>query len=194
MLLTVQDSGCGMTEQQIARILQPEAASPGEAVESPGQRQGVGLRVVQELVAASGGRLTITSRVGVGTQIEIRWPVAEGEMVERMEDASGSLAAVSRADASTRAHWKSKLQAEAARRVAATAVPGILPRIAMVADPQEWGSQGSFAEAAGVGVEGGAREAERRRLLEPHREERKAVSGTTEFQRFKHDSKGAIAC
>jgi len=52
MVLTVDDSGRGMTEQEMQQALYPEA--PG-----PGQRQGMGLRVVRELVAASGGQLVI---------------------------------------------------------------------------------------------------------------------------------------
>jgi signal transduction histidine kinase len=207
MLLTVEDSGCGMTEQQVARLLRPEAAIPevgfAEAADT-GQRQGVGLRVVRELVAASGGRLAIASRVGVGTHIEIQWPVTEGEMLERGEgiSASSSLAPAARegggpdshSDARSDAHadkW-SKPKAESASR-GATAMPGILPRLEMVAEPRESLSQGGFAEVPGFA--GGHREAERRLLTEQNRrEEGRPVSDNTDFQRFTNDAKGAIAC
>ena len=214
MLLTVEDSGCGMTEQQVAHILGSEGRHPATAA-WPGQRQGVGLRVVRELVAASGGRLAIASRVGVGTHIEIQWPVAEGEMLERSEpsepserservkrvegsSASSGLAPAARGggspDSNADAHsdkW-SRLKAESVS-CGAMAMPGILPRLEMVAEPREPLSRSGFAEVAGFA--GGLREAGRRRLPEPGtREERRAVSGTTDFQRFTNDSKGAIAC
>ncbi len=85
MVLTVDDSGCGMTEQQVARILNPAQVGPPEPWE-PGQRRGIGLRVVRELVAASGGQLSIISRVGVGTRVEVQWPVVELEPASASAD------------------------------------------------------------------------------------------------------------
>jgi signal transduction histidine kinase len=73
MSLTVDDSGRGMSEEQIARVLNPETGA---------QRRGMGLRVVRELVEGSGGRLAIESRDGIGTRIEIHWPVVEAEVAE----------------------------------------------------------------------------------------------------------------
>jgi signal transduction histidine kinase len=90
VVLTVDDSGCGMDEAQVRSILAGEtAASPrleGErggtgmpAVPAAGgrRRRGLGLQIVRELVAASGGTLSIQSRPGTGTRIEIRWPLAQ---------------------------------------------------------------------------------------------------------------------
>jgi signal transduction histidine kinase len=224
MMLTVDDSGCGMSEAEVARLMHPEAGGTAEALPASGthdssQRQGVGLRVVRELVAASGGSLTIESRVGVGTHIEIQWPVAEAERSERSDQSqrseqseqsgqsgqsgqsqqsgqsrpigsSSSLEAVSRSvrSSSPGSPAKSKLKAELA-----APLPGILPRIEMVADPLELVPLGSFAEIAGF--EGGLSEAERRLLTEQtNRDERRTVSGSTDFKRFTTDSKGAIAC
>jgi hypothetical protein len=83
MVLTVDDSGCGMSEQQIAKVLgmggDPQSDRGGALEEgrpnggSP-RRHGMGLQIVRELVAASGGELAIYSRSGVGTRIEIQWP------------------------------------------------------------------------------------------------------------------------
>jgi len=68
MVLTVDDSGCGMTERQIQELSREKSAQPG-------QRRGIGLQVVQSLVAASGGTIGLQSRIGVGTRVEIRWPL-----------------------------------------------------------------------------------------------------------------------
>ena len=89
MVLTVDDSGCGMTEEQVQEILGTGVIpEPG-----PGnwRRRGLGLQIVRELVAESGGSLFIHSRPGTGTRIEIHWPT--------VEDAAAGLAPVPSADA-----------------------------------------------------------------------------------------------
>lgn len=100
MVLTVDDSGCGMTAEQIHAVLGERdgdsvaeggvsaiphegsdlGAESGAALsdqdrdKSTGtRRRGLGLRIVRELVAASGGRLFIQSQPGTGTRIEIHW-------------------------------------------------------------------------------------------------------------------------
>jgi hypothetical protein len=77
MVLTVDDSGCGMEEAQIAKILGSEQTTSSIRPNGAGgrSRRGMGLQIVRELVSASGGRLAIFSRPGSGTRIEIRWPV-----------------------------------------------------------------------------------------------------------------------
>jgi signal transduction histidine kinase len=67
--LAVEDSGCGMTAERLEQVLSA-AGTP-----SPSQH-GIGLRVVQELVAASHGELRIMSAPGIGTRIQIEWPIA----------------------------------------------------------------------------------------------------------------------
>lgn len=82
MVLTVDDSGCGMTEEQVAWILSrsPQGDSNGvsDATDRPGR--GLGLQIVRELIATSGGRLAIYSRCGAGTRIEMQWPVVQENM------------------------------------------------------------------------------------------------------------------
>ena len=191
MMLTVDDSGCGMTEQQVARILNPNPKSVAEPFASP-QRHGIGLRVVRELVAASGGKLAITSCVGVGTRIEIEWPVAEAEMAERPEVCHASASA----DAAPHLNASSKTKA-ASNSDSGAAVPGTVPHMEMVADPA-----GGFAELAGF--EAGLSEAEQRLLTQQSSYPGKRAASCSgaerngkfkaEFKGFNHDSKGAIAC
>jgi hypothetical protein len=98
LALTVDDSGCGMNQAQIRRILntRQEAAGQGSLL-AAGQtisggegrsitpvadpavgvdrRHGLGLQIVRGLAEASGGTLSIQSWPGRGTRVEIRWPV-----------------------------------------------------------------------------------------------------------------------
>lgn len=67
--LTVEDSGCGMGPEQLERLLRSGRAP------SRGGR-GIGFCVVRELVAAGNGDLRVISAVGVGTRVQIEWPVA----------------------------------------------------------------------------------------------------------------------
>ncbi len=67
--LTVEDSGCGMTAEQLERI------QCGNRAPSRGGH-GIGFRVVRELVADSCGDLRVMSAPGVGTRVQIEWPVA----------------------------------------------------------------------------------------------------------------------
>jgi signal transduction histidine kinase len=68
--LTVDDSGRGMSEAQLAGALRGDSAP---AAETAGRKRGLGLAIVQQLVAESGGRLFAYSQPGRGTRIEIRW-------------------------------------------------------------------------------------------------------------------------
>ena len=79
--LTVEDSGCGMTAEELERILSvTRAPSRG--------RHGIGFRVVRELVAASGGDLRVMSSPGIGTRVQIEWPVtARAQKKARHESA-----------------------------------------------------------------------------------------------------------
>ena len=67
--LTVEDSGCGMAPVDIKHLM--EDRPPWI------KRHGIGFRVVRELVEVSGGDLTVSSRPGRGTRIEMSWPVAQ---------------------------------------------------------------------------------------------------------------------
>jgi two-component sensor histidine kinase len=188
MVLTVDDSGCGMTEAEIERILQPAAPV------ADGRRQGIGLRVVRELVTASGGQLRILSRVGVGTRVEIRWPVSPGEAAS-----SGSQPASQMPLAAT-----GMLPGRIAHMEMVVATgPDVPPGLAAGRDPAQNARPDHSADPAGqqdsktelrptsVPTVGKLTEAERR-LLELHgRPGKGAVSCSPEFRPSR---KGAIAC
>jgi signal transduction histidine kinase len=73
--LTVEDSGCGMTPEELERLL--------SGVRSPSRgSHGIGFRVVRELAATSGGDLRVMSAPGVGTRVQIEWPMAAVSSME----------------------------------------------------------------------------------------------------------------
>jgi nitrogen-specific signal transduction histidine kinase len=71
--MTVRDRGCGMDEAAVQRLMHGTGVSPQKG-------RGLGLRVVRELVAITGGCLSIESEPGVGTSIAGDWDaVTESE-------------------------------------------------------------------------------------------------------------------
>ena len=77
-----EDTGFGMEEMTVKRATEPFFTTKG-----PGRGTGLGLSMVDGLVAQSGGAMRITSRVGTGTTIELWLPVAEPEAVEERRSA-----------------------------------------------------------------------------------------------------------
>jgi signal transduction histidine kinase len=74
--LVVEDAGCGMSSAQLHTLLSGQmAASRGT--------HGIGFRVVRELVAASNGDLRAASTPGIGTRVQIEWPVAATSTAEK---------------------------------------------------------------------------------------------------------------
>ena len=65
----VSDTGCGMTRAEVASL--------GAYEKSCKARHGVGLRVVRELAAMSGGCIAIASAPGEGTKVLVEWPSIE---------------------------------------------------------------------------------------------------------------------
>lgn len=69
--LSVADTGTGMDEATIARAVEPFFSTKGI-----GKGTGLGLSMVHGLASQLGGALTIQSRVGMGTNIELWLPVS----------------------------------------------------------------------------------------------------------------------
>lgn len=68
--LSVEDTGAGMTEEVRTNIFQPFFTTRPE-----GQGTGLGLTVVEGIVASYGGKITVRSEVGRGSCFEVWLPV-----------------------------------------------------------------------------------------------------------------------
>jgi CheY-like chemotaxis protein len=71
--LSVADTGSGMDEATLARAVEPFFSTKGV-----GKGTGLGLSMVHGLASQLGGALTIQSRRGVGTNIELWLPLNSG--------------------------------------------------------------------------------------------------------------------
>lgn len=72
LLISVRDTGIGITEENMSLILSGNASSTDGTVGEQGF--GFGLALVKRLVDSLGGRMNITSEPGVGTNFEISLP------------------------------------------------------------------------------------------------------------------------
>ena len=64
VLITVDDTGCGITAQDIEHIFENGYSTKGEG-------RGTGLYQVKTMVEALGGKLTVESQIGVGTSFSV---------------------------------------------------------------------------------------------------------------------------
>ena len=72
--ITVTDSGAGMTSEVLAR-----AANPFFTTKPVGKGTGLGLSQVHGLAAQSGGKIEITSELGLGTSVRIFLPRSDAK-------------------------------------------------------------------------------------------------------------------
>jgi CheY-like chemotaxis protein len=70
-ILRVEDTGCGMHPEVVARIFEPFFTT-----KDPGQGTGLGLSIVRDVVQLSGGEILVDSRPGRGTTFTIYLPLA----------------------------------------------------------------------------------------------------------------------
>jgi CheY-like chemotaxis protein len=70
--LSVADTGVGMDQATLARAIEPFFSTKGV-----GKGTGLGLSMVHGLASQLGGALTISSRTGLGTNIDLWLPVTE---------------------------------------------------------------------------------------------------------------------
>ena len=77
LIITVIDSGIGMTAETLATMFDPFVQDP-QAVAFNGDGLGIGLTVVRELVEAHGGHVIATSEgIGAGSQFTVSLPFGE---------------------------------------------------------------------------------------------------------------------
>jgi signal transduction histidine kinase len=69
--LSVRDTGTGMDENTLRR-----AHEPFFSTKETGKGTGLGLSIVRDLVEQSGGEFAITSRLGIGSTVDLWLPVA----------------------------------------------------------------------------------------------------------------------
>jgi PAS domain S-box-containing protein len=83
--LTVRDSGRGLSATQLARIFEPfnRLGLEHETIEGTG----IGLTIVRDLVQRMGGRISVTSELGQGSQFSVCWPLV-AQPVSPQPDAS----------------------------------------------------------------------------------------------------------
>ena len=67
LVMTVIDNGIGMSESTIDMLKSGIPASRTKG-------KGVGFRIIRELVTESGGSIDISSKIGEGTMISVKWP------------------------------------------------------------------------------------------------------------------------
>ena len=89
--ITERDTGDGMDEVTLKRATEPFFSTKGA-----GRGTGLGLSMVDGLVAQSGGAMRITSQLGAGTTVELWLPVSEAEQAERPRPAAPTLVENSR--------------------------------------------------------------------------------------------------
>ncbi|MDH4385365.1 MAG: ATP-binding protein [Caulobacter sp.] len=90
--ITVDDTGPGMTPDQLASLFQPfEQLGPQTARQHGGT--GLGLVISRELARLMGGDLVVDSSPGMGARFTLDIPLAEGEATARVPEGSQAVAA-----------------------------------------------------------------------------------------------------
>ncbi len=71
VLIRVADTGCGIAAEELERIFQPNYQSANSKVVG---MAGLGLAICRELAGSLGGDITVTSRLGVGSEFVVSIP------------------------------------------------------------------------------------------------------------------------
>lgn len=81
IVLTVRDTGCGITPEDLESVLLPyRKGSPMKS--RPGAGTGLGLTLAKSIMELHGGGIEISSELGVGTTVTLRVPVTPAVYAE----------------------------------------------------------------------------------------------------------------
>ena len=70
-VLTVSDDGCGIRPALLDHIFEPFFST-----RAPGEGSGIGLSVVSDIVKSYGGRISVSSKLGEGTEFRLAFPLS----------------------------------------------------------------------------------------------------------------------
>ncbi|MCL1147849.1 ATP-binding protein [Shewanella marinintestina] len=81
LLLTVEDSGCGMSTEQQKTLFQPFIQADASINRKYGGT-GLGMSIVQHLVELMNGQITVNSKLNQGTQVNVQLPTMFSTLTE----------------------------------------------------------------------------------------------------------------
>ena len=74
VLLSVEDSGCGISEENLSRIFDPFFSTKGVWGDDPGEGLGLGLTIAKNIAEEYGGRIYVESEAKKGSRFTISLP------------------------------------------------------------------------------------------------------------------------
>jgi PAS domain S-box-containing protein len=77
VVLTIADNGQGMDEATLARVFEPFFTTKG-----PGRGTGLGMPVVEGIMKAHDGAVSISTEMGRGTKVHLYFPASSGQAAE----------------------------------------------------------------------------------------------------------------
>ena len=80
VVVSVRDTGTGISPDHLARIFEPFYTTKGAMGNGDSPGVGLGLSVSEGIIRAHGGTISITSELGVGTTVKLHLPAHEGEV------------------------------------------------------------------------------------------------------------------